>query len=104
MTVVKPIVYGNIARYFGKKREEDGHTHEWTVYLKPFHNEDMSTYVKKVSINGHSLLINIGIIIVSVGKLTLVELVIESWSPFYSDLLIIFCMYSYKYHGEKGKY
>lgn len=49
VSVVKPVVYGNIARYFGKKREEDGHTHEWTVYLKPFLNEDMSTYVKKVS-------------------------------------------------------
>lgn len=45
---MKPIVYGNVARFFGKKREEDGHTHEWTVYVKPYNNEDMSTYVKKV--------------------------------------------------------
>lgn len=45
---MKPVVYGNIAKYFGKKRDEDGHTHEWTVYLKPYHNEDMSTYIKKV--------------------------------------------------------
>ena len=51
VSIVKPVVYGNIARYFGKKREEDGHTHEWTVYLKPYHNEDMSTYVKKVFFN-----------------------------------------------------
>lgn len=36
---MKPIVYGNVARYFGKKREEDGHTHQWTVYVKPFYNE-----------------------------------------------------------------
>jgi len=36
---VKPIVYGNVARYFGKKREEDGHTHQWTVYVKPYRNE-----------------------------------------------------------------
>jgi YEATS domain-containing protein 4 len=50
---VKPIVYGNIARYFGKKREEDGHTHQWTVYVKPYHNEDMSTYVKKVHFKLH---------------------------------------------------
>lgn len=35
-------------RYFGKKREEDGHTHQWTVYLKPLLNEDMSTWIKKV--------------------------------------------------------
>lgn len=51
--IVKPIVYGNIARYFGKKREEDGHTHQWTVYVKPYHNEDMSTYVKKVHFKLH---------------------------------------------------
>ena len=36
---MKPIVYGNVARYFGKKREEDGHTHAWTCYLRPFKNE-----------------------------------------------------------------
>lgn len=27
VTEVKPIVYGNISRAFGKKRDEDGHTH-----------------------------------------------------------------------------
>lgn len=48
LTIVKPLIYGNVARYFGKKREEDGHTHEWTVYVKPYNNEDMSNYVKKV--------------------------------------------------------
>ncbi|XP_033334697.1 YEATS domain-containing protein 4 Gas41 isoform X2 [Megalopta genalis] len=53
VTIVKPIVYGNVARYFGKKREEDGHTHQWTVYIKPYHNEDMSTYVKKVHFKLH---------------------------------------------------
>jgi len=39
VTIVKPIVYGNMARYFGKKREEDGHTHQWTIYVKPYRNE-----------------------------------------------------------------
>ncbi|XP_064460064.1 YEATS domain-containing protein 4-like [Ornithodoros turicata] len=53
VTIIKPIVYGNVARYFGKKREEDGHTHQWTVYLKPYKNEDMSTYVKKVHFKLH---------------------------------------------------
>ncbi|XP_023211406.1 YEATS domain-containing protein 4-like [Centruroides sculpturatus] len=53
VTIVKPIVYGNVARYFGKKREEDGHTHQWTVYVKPYRNEDMSTYVKKVHFKLH---------------------------------------------------
>lgn len=46
-------MYGNIARYFGKKREEDGHTHQWTVYVKPYNNEDMSAYVKKVHFKLH---------------------------------------------------
>ncbi|KAH8279799.1 hypothetical protein KR054_005935 [Drosophila jambulina] len=53
VTIVKPIVYGNIARSFGKKREEDGHTHQWKVYLKPYQNEDMSIYVKKVHFKLH---------------------------------------------------
>jgi len=53
VTIIKPIVYGNVARYFGKKREEDGHTHHWTIYVKPFRNEDMSVYVKKVHFRLH---------------------------------------------------
>ncbi|XP_076967497.1 YEATS domain-containing protein 4 isoform X1 [Tamandua tetradactyla] len=53
VTIVKPVVYGNVARYFGKKREEDGHTHQWTVYVKPYRNEDMSTYVKKIQFKLH---------------------------------------------------
>ena len=69
--IIKPIVYGNpgvsrsqssywlnvcegnVSKYFGKKREEDGHTHQWTVYLKPYKNEDMSAYVKKVNFKLH---------------------------------------------------
>ena len=46
VTIVKPIVYGNVARYFGKKREEDGHTHQWTIYVKPYRNE-VHMYAKK---------------------------------------------------------
>ncbi|CAK8677630.1 YEATS domain-containing protein 4-like [Clavelina lepadiformis] len=53
VSIVKPIVYGNSARFFGKKREEDGHTHSWTVYLKPYHNEDISVYVKKIQFKLH---------------------------------------------------
>jgi len=51
--IVKPVVYGNISKSFGKKREEDGHTHQWTVYIKPYRNEDMSSYVKKVHFKLH---------------------------------------------------
>ena len=53
VTVVKPIVYGNVAWYLGKKREEDGHTHQWTVYLRSYDNEDMSVYVKRVQFKLH---------------------------------------------------
>ncbi|XP_065842405.1 YEATS domain-containing protein 4-like [Oscarella lobularis] len=53
VTIVKPIIYGNIARYFGKKREEDGHTHSWTIYVRPCQNEDISIYIKKVHFKLH---------------------------------------------------
>ena len=36
LAVVKPIVFGNRSQYFGKKRESDGHTHWWQVYVKPY--------------------------------------------------------------------
>ncbi|KAF6122691.1 YEATS domain containing 4 [Phyllostomus discolor] len=39
VTIVKPIV--------------DGHTHQWTVYVKPYRNEDMSAYVKKIQFKLH---------------------------------------------------
>lgn len=53
VTIVKPVVYGNVARHFGRKREEDGHTHSWSVFVKPYLNEDMSTYIKKVHFKLH---------------------------------------------------
>ena len=50
-SVIKPIVFGNESKYFGKKRETDGHTHSWSVYVKPFdEKEDMSSYIKKVCV------------------------------------------------------
>ncbi|KAL5290566.1 YEATS4 family protein [Megaselia abdita] len=58
LTITKAIVYGNEARSFGKKREEDGHTHQWSVYLKPYLNEDMSSYVKKVHFKLHESYVN----------------------------------------------
>lgn len=51
--MVKPVVIGNIAKYFGRKREEDGHTHQWTVYLKPYLNEDYSAFIKRVHFKLH---------------------------------------------------
>ncbi|XP_022806041.1 YEATS domain-containing protein 4-like [Stylophora pistillata] len=53
ITIIKPVIFGNVSHYFGKKRESDGHTHGWTVFLRPFKNEDMSSYVKKVHFKLH---------------------------------------------------
>jgi len=39
VTLIKPVIFGNVSHYFGKKRETDGHTHGWTVFLRPFKNE-----------------------------------------------------------------
>lgn len=51
VTIVKPIVYGNIAKLL-PERLENKHTHEWTAYLRPYKNESM-TYIKKVSFKLH---------------------------------------------------
>ena len=53
VSLTKSIIIGNIARYFGKKRDEDGHTHEWTCFLRPFKSEDMSVFIKKVQFKLH---------------------------------------------------
>lgn len=53
VTVVKPVIYGNVAWYLGEKNDEDGHTHQWTVYLRSYDNEDMSVYVKRVQFKLH---------------------------------------------------
>lgn len=52
-TVVKPIIYGSVAHYLGHENE-DGHTHQWTVYLKSAENEDMSKYVQLVQFRLHN--------------------------------------------------
>ena len=58
LSMTKPIIIGNIARYFGKKRDEDGHTHEWTCFLRPFKSEDLSVFVKKVHFKLHESYVN----------------------------------------------
>lgn len=46
--ICRSIVYGNSAEYFGFTRS-DGHTHEWSLYVRPYKNaHDMSQYLKKV--------------------------------------------------------
>ena len=50
VTIVKPIVFGNIARALPEPVKN--HTHEWTVYLRPYKNEYMN-YVKKITFKLH---------------------------------------------------
>ncbi|KAK6751588.1 hypothetical protein RB195_003163 [Necator americanus] len=51
--VIKPIVYGNTATPFGYKRESDQHTHQWTVFLKMFNDDDPSDFIRKVQFKLH---------------------------------------------------
>lgn len=48
----KPIVYGSVAHYLPEKRP-DGRTHRWTVFVKPYHNEDLSVFIKKIHFKLH---------------------------------------------------
>ena len=52
-TVYKRIVYGNISRKLPEKLS-NGHTHRWTVYVKPYNEEKISNYVRKVQFKLHS--------------------------------------------------
>ncbi|XGW28156.1 hypothetical protein V3C99_008172 [Haemonchus contortus] len=51
--IIKPIVYGNTSTPFGYKRESDQHTHQWTVFLKMFYDEDPTDFIRKVQFKLH---------------------------------------------------
>uniref|UniRef100_A0A914D887 Protein AF-9 homolog n=1 Tax=Acrobeloides nanus TaxID=290746 RepID=A0A914D887_9BILA len=51
--IVKRIIYGNTAIRFDRKREADGHTHEWTLYLRSYDQEDLSKFIRKVQFKLH---------------------------------------------------
>lgn len=47
--VVKEIAIGTVSLKIENEHDrKNGHTHQWTVYLRPFENEDMSVFVKEV--------------------------------------------------------
>lgn len=54
VTIIKPIVYGNISRVLPEPQidKDSKHTHSWVCYIKPYKNEEMS-YVKKVTFKLH---------------------------------------------------
>lgn len=47
----RSIIYGSIATPI--KKPESEHTHRWTVYVRGFHDEDISTYVRRVVFRLH---------------------------------------------------
>lgn len=51
--IVKPIVYGSVAFWLGKKADETV-SHKWAVYVRGLNNEDISYFVKEVVFTLHS--------------------------------------------------
>ena len=45
--IIKPIIYGSVAFYLGRKGKEDS-SHKWCVYVRGVNNEDISTFIKEV--------------------------------------------------------
>ncbi|RLN46544.1 hypothetical protein BBJ28_00012334, partial [Nothophytophthora sp. Chile5] len=52
VVVCKPILYGSVATYLGRKSEETK-THRWSIYLRGVDNEDLSYMISKVVISLH---------------------------------------------------
>ncbi|CAG8459482.1 16372_t:CDS:2 [Acaulospora morrowiae] len=54
VTVVYPIVYGNVATLLPQKKVPDSdHTHKWTVSVRGINGSDISHFVKKVTFKLH---------------------------------------------------
>lgn len=47
----RSILYGSVATPI--KKPESDHTHRWTVYVRGFHEEDISKYIKRVVFRLH---------------------------------------------------
>lgn len=57
VTVCKPIIYGSIATYLGRKAE-DTKTHRWSIYVRGADDEDLSYMLSKVVIYLHTSFAN----------------------------------------------
>lgn len=55
--IIKPIVYGSIALFLGKKKEEKI-SHKWCVYVRGINNEDISNFIKEVTFTLHNSFYN----------------------------------------------
>lgn len=47
----RSILYGSVATPI--KKPDSDHTHRWTVYVRGFHDEDISKYIKRVIFRLH---------------------------------------------------
>lgn len=52
VVVYKPVIYGSIATYLGRKAEETK-THKWSIFVRGADNEDLSYMISKVVITLH---------------------------------------------------
>ena len=53
MQIAKPIIYGTVASWLGKKADEKK-THQWICYVRGLNNEDLSYLIEKVIFVLHS--------------------------------------------------
>jgi YEATS domain-containing protein 4 len=52
VSVSKPIIYGTMSLYQGKKADENN-SHKWVCYVRPVNDEDLSTFIEKVNFQLH---------------------------------------------------
>lgn len=51
-TLCRPVVYGSIAFFLGKRATE-GNSHKWSIYVRGLEDEDLSSFVKRVVFTLH---------------------------------------------------
>ena len=48
-TIACPIIYGSIAFYLGKPRNNEAATHKWSLFVRGPNDEDLTTFISKVT-------------------------------------------------------
>ena len=52
--IVRPIIYGSIATFFGKEAQQTTATHSWSVYVRGIDGESLDYLISKVEFHIHS--------------------------------------------------
>ncbi|CAF3697889.1 unnamed protein product [Rotaria sordida] len=86
IVIIKPILYGNTAKHFGSKRDSDGHTHKWTLYVRSFNNDDMSNYINRIQFRLHETYPN-NIRVINQPPFEIEE---TGWGEFETQIIIFF--------------